>query len=78
VTHDPFENPTLVPAKRSGDGSTIVNLSLFNIDNLRSAIHYPLTTQAMKSTAAFRASLLLAATGAEAKPLRVFILAGHS
>ena len=32
----------------------------------------------MKSTAAFLASLLLAATGAEAKPLRVIIVAGQS
>jgi alpha-galactosidase len=32
----------------------------------------------MNTTTAFRASLLLAATGAEAKPLRVFIVAGQS
>jgi hypothetical protein len=32
----------------------------------------------MKSTAAFLASLLLAAVGSEAKPLKVFILAGQS
>lgn len=78
MIHSKIQNLSRQSAAATDQQSLFGNIFLFDIDNLRSTIHYPLAIQSMKSTAPVHTSHLVAIADVEAEPIRAFFSDGRN